>query len=70
MKSFFINIMNMFPYLFLILIYFFLVNIEAKKSNNSYTKNTKLFTNNLDKDSSVSNENNLIISIPVIPFNK
>ena len=66
MKSFLINIKNFLPYLILILIYFFFVNIEARK---------ELKTNNrlvIDKDIKTKTfdiiENKQTIPIEVIPY--
>ena len=69
MKNLFINIKNFSSYLFLILIYFTFINIEARNDH---------FESNPLKRSMKSNEyNNEIIndksfkhSIPIIPFNE
>ena len=70
MKTIFKDIKNFLPYLALIFIYFFFVNIEAKKSRNEnhiLNKNNRN-ENNL-KDNKKENINrNLRISIPVIPY--
>ena len=67
MKSFILNIKNLFPYLLLIAIYFFFVNLEARNSKNSF-RNNILF----DEESNEYNKDvktpNLTISIPVIPY--
>ena len=69
MKSFLNYLKNLIPYLFLISIYFFFINIEAQKSY----YNKKLDGEKID----TSNDNKLDIdkvdvriSIPVIPFNE
>ena len=64
MKSFFVKIKNSIPYFFLIMIYFFFVNIEAK-NNNIHNRS------NDDDSLSIVNEsvdNDKSIRIPVIPF--
>ena len=68
MKSLLINVKNLLPYLFLIVIYFLFINIEARKIyNNSSKENDNKNTSN-DKKSDI-NKVNLRISIPVIPYN-
>ena len=75
MKLLFMKIKNLTPYLLLIIIYFFFINIEARKSRNSYQNNTNS-KNIMRKVNENSNENyNLtdtirIISIPVIPYSE
>ena len=67
MKSLVSIFKNLFPYLFLIAIYFFFVNLEARKEqliNESYNKNMKKNVNKLN------NNINLRISIPIIPYNQ
>ena len=65
-----INIRNLLPYLLLIAIYFFFVNLEAKKEkmqNNNKKVNyekEKVLTKNEIK---IFNKNN-ILEIPVIPY--
>tara|TARA_B100000965_G_scaffold396926_1_gene412654 strand:- start:5686 stop:5907 length:222 start_codon:yes stop_codon:yes gene_type:complete len=69
MKSFILNIKNLFPYLLLIAIYFFFVNLEARNSKNSF-RNNILFdeeSNEYNKDVKTKTPN-LTISIPVIPY--
>ena len=69
MKSFLINVKNLFPYLLLIAIYFFFINIEARKNyKNSTLDSEKIDTNN-DKKLDI-NKVNVRISIPVIPYNE
>ena len=68
MKSLLINVKNLLPYLFLIVIYFLFINIEARKIyNNSSKENDNKNTSN-DKKSDI-NKVNLRITIPVIPYN-
>ena len=60
------NIKNTLPYLLLISIYFFFVNLEAKKDKNS---NLDLEDESITRDyKSVYNEKTLRITIPVIPY--
>tara|TARA_Y100001968_G_C19252903_1_gene665371 strand:- start:384 stop:572 length:189 start_codon:yes stop_codon:yes gene_type:complete len=60
MKLLFINIKNLFPYIFLITLYFLFVNIEASKDYN----NSVL----IKQETSVIDEDVQRISIPVIPY--
>ena len=69
MKSFLINVKNLLPYLFLVFIYFFFINIEARKTYNNSTKENKNINTTNDKISEI-NKVNLRISIPVIPYNE
>ena len=64
MKLVFIKIMNLFPYLLLISIYFFFINIEAR--NNKIIKKVK------EPKEVTSDINNIKqrITIPVYPFNQ
>tara|TARA_B100000965_G_C19323312_1_gene639668 strand:- start:212 stop:412 length:201 start_codon:yes stop_codon:yes gene_type:complete len=64
MKSFFLSIKNLTPYLLLVAIYFFFINIEAKKNNNNLIEIEK--SNNLT-ESNIKNKDSAI-NIPVIPF--
>ena len=70
MKSLLLNIKNLLPYFFLISIYFFFVNIEARNDKSSYIKNSKI--NEIIKDSdelkSDINKTSKRLSIPVIPY--
>ncbi len=72
MKSLFIKIKNLIPYLLLVTIYFIFVNIEAKNDQSGYKKNTKIILNVEENDLMKSNinENSQRIAIPVIPFNQ
>ena len=71
MKSIFIKIKNLIPYLFLIVVYFFFVNLEARnnklKKRNQFNTNNSIELNNIKSDAENSN---LIIKIPVYPYNK
>ena len=61
------NIKSLFPYLLLIAIYFSFINIEARKD-----KSFKINSDNeniFSEDESSNEDNNLRISIPVIPYN-
>ncbi len=63
MKSLLLSIKNLFPYLLLIGVYFFFINIEATRirKNNKRVDINKKYNSNI-KDI------NLRISIPVIPY--
>ena len=71
MKSILLKLRNLLPYLILVTVYFFLVNIEARKDegksqteiNNSEIK----LKNEKKKNSNIINQK---ISIPVIPFSQ
>ena len=67
MKSLVVNIKNLIPYLILIAIYFLFINLEARKVK----ENIDSIDNKIDTSSNISNkkDNNLRISIPVIPYN-
>ena len=62
------NISNLLPYIALIALYFFFINIEAKKNKNSkqIIKNEKMLT----VDEKVLDKKTLRIEIPVIPYNQ
>ncbi len=64
MKSLFVNIKNLIPYLFLIFIYFFFVNIEARKNLDS----TDTLKDNNNEQKTIDSKNNKRIQIPVIPY--
>tara|TARA_Y100001968_G_scaffold263528_1_gene252138 strand:+ start:299 stop:517 length:219 start_codon:yes stop_codon:yes gene_type:complete len=72
MKSIIPRIKNLIPYLFLIGIYFFFVNLEARNDLNTYKRNSKIMTNENDfkEDNADINNKNFTISIPVIPYSK
>tara|TARA_Y100001968_G_C19320144_1_gene698786 strand:- start:391 stop:603 length:213 start_codon:yes stop_codon:yes gene_type:complete len=61
------NIKNLIPYLSLITIYFFFVNLEASNNNNNKEVKTK-YVNSESKPNKIDNQ--LKISIPVIPYKK
>ena len=67
MKSILIKFKNFLPYLTIISIYFFFINIEAQKDQmkiqGSVLKNKSI------KNKSIINDTNIIIEIPVIPYN-
>ena len=71
MKSIFYilkNIRNLLPYFLLIAIYFFFINLEAKKGSNIKLNVEK---NILEHDNKSSYEDEkLKITIPVIPYNQ
>ena len=72
MKKLILNIKNLLPYLLLILIYFFFVNIEAKNDLNRKVENNK---SNLNRKETIGfgsdvNDRSNTISIPVIPYYK
>tara|TARA_B100000965_G_scaffold280778_1_gene238656 strand:- start:238 stop:450 length:213 start_codon:yes stop_codon:yes gene_type:complete len=70
MNAFFINIKNLIPYLFLIVIYFLFVNIEAHKEKTNYKYGNKIQKNNQIKKNNSENKVPVQrIAIPVIPFN-
>ena len=61
------NIKNLLPYLLLISIYFFFVNIEARKEKN--INRIIKEEDNLTIDKSKIDNNTTRITIPVIPYN-
>tara|TARA_B100000700_G_C14953252_1_gene812727 strand:- start:1027 stop:1245 length:219 start_codon:yes stop_codon:yes gene_type:complete len=72
MKSFLINIKNLFPYLVLISIYFFFVNIEARNGKNILEKDNKELNELIEPQVNISNskDKTFTISIPVVPYNE
>ena len=60
------NLKNLLPYLLLIAIYFFFVNLEARKDRNN-NRNIRIETD-LPDDKSSSVDRQLQIRIPVIPY--
>ena len=62
------NIKNLAPYLALISLYFFFVNIEANKNNNSQRSLGK--DRVLSDDSIKGDEKVFRVVIPVIPYNQ
>ena len=69
MKSFLNYVKNLIPYLFLIAIYFFFINIEARKSYNNRTLDSEKIDTNNNNNKLDNNQVNVRISIPVIPYN-
>ena len=68
MKTLILNIKNMIPYLVLIFIYFLFVNIEARKKINILQHKKSNINKDINAENSLNNDN-LKISIPVIPYN-
>ena len=67
-KSVFTSIKDLLPYLLLISIYFFFINIEAR---NEKDKNYKQLVDNELNDNNLNiQDNNIRIKIPIIPYNK
>ena len=60
------NIKNLLPYLLLIAIYFFFVNLEARKDNE--TNRTNENESMLIEEKSTEQNKQQIIKIPVIPY--
>ena len=62
------NIRKHIPYFLLIAIYFFFVNLEAKKDKNKYlnSDNEEIVSD----DRSVFNDKSVRITIPVIPYDQ
>ena len=60
------NIKDLLPYLLLITIYFFFINLEAGNERNNVKMNKKE-TNTPTKNQSITNQQ-IRISIPVIPY--
>ncbi len=68
MKSLYIDIKNLIPYLLLIAIYFFFVNLEAKNDINNIKLNKS--DNESYNDELIVDETINTIRLPVIPFNE
>ncbi len=72
MKYLLSNIKNVFPYLFLISIYFFFINLEARNDISIEGINSKT----IGKDKALNNDylniknRDIRLKIPVIPFQK
>ena len=67
-KSVFKSIKDLLPYLLLISIYFFFINIEAR---NEKDKNNKQQIKNVFNDNNLDVQDKIIrIKIPIIPYNK
>ena len=70
MKSLLLNIKNLLPYLILISIYFFFINIEARNDLSRYKNNLKIkeiIKDTEDVKSDINKKSNRL-SIPVIPY--
>tara|TARA_Y100001968_G_scaffold310932_1_gene332365 strand:- start:156 stop:353 length:198 start_codon:yes stop_codon:yes gene_type:complete len=59
---------NLLPYFIIIAIYFFFINLEARKHNNEKLLIEKM--NNTKDNQSNLNDKNLRLKIPVIPYNQ
>ncbi len=72
MKSILTNIKNLLPYFLLIGIYFFFVNIEARKDleENQNKKTGIIDTKDEDQTKTIINDSGQRISIPVVPYNQ
>ena len=72
MKPIIINIKNLLPYIILIIIYFFFVNIEAQNDQRKSILDKKIIKTIVDnkEDKSKLINTKKRISIPVIPFNQ
>ena len=65
-KNFLKDIKNLLPYFLLIVIYFFFVNLEARKEN---VESQNGENGNIGKvNKSINDNGNLRIKIPVIPY--
>ena len=62
------NLRNLLPYFLLISIYFFFINLEAKKTRNDIRNNAN--KNKIYEYNSNSIDNEMRITIPVIPYEK
>ena len=62
------NLSNLIPYLLLIAIYFFFVNLEARKEKNDDSNPEKETIKK--QDLSIVENESLKIKIPVIPYNQ
>tara|TARA_Y100001968_G_C19309096_1_gene693190 strand:- start:220 stop:435 length:216 start_codon:yes stop_codon:yes gene_type:complete len=71
MKSLFLNIKNIIPYLLLIAIYFFFINIEARNSQNIYKNNKVIGNDKRSKELKMDIKDTITrIEIPVIEYNQ
>ena len=68
MKSIFLNLKNFLPYLIIIIIYFFFVNIEARKEQNNINRKVIEKLDSTPKNSNKTEEKNGTIRIQVIPY--
>ncbi len=62
------NIKNLFPYFLLVSIYFFFVNLEARKDDDENRTIKKVNLQPVNNDN--FSNNNSRIKIPVIPYNQ
>ena len=62
------NLINLMPYLALIALYFFFINIEAKKNKN-FQRSIEVEKNLTDEEGK-SDEKIFKVVIPVIPYNQ
>ena len=72
MKLLLLNIKNSLPYLILVLIYFFFVNLEARNDLNSFPGNSKItgkIKESINDRSEIKNTS-ITISIPIYPYNQ
>ena len=67
-KSVFTSIKDLLPYLLLISIYFFFINIEARNEKDKNYK--KGIDNELKNDKINIQDSNLRLKIPILPYNK
>ena len=68
MKSIFLNLKNFLPYLIIIIIYFFFVNIEARKEQNNINRKVIEKLDSTPKNSNKTEEKNGTIRLQVIPY--
>ena len=69
MKSLFINIKDLLPYLLIVILYFVLVNIEASKNDLRVKENNVNIEENIELiDNKSDYHQNYRITIPVIPY--
>lgn len=75
MKSLFIKLKNIYPYILLVIIYFFFINLEARKQRiinmddkENQIEEIQIKTTQGKKDLSYENKNNSKLTIPVIPY--
>ena len=71
MKSVFIilkNVKNLLPYFLLISLYFFFINLEAKKEKDDIRNTEYKDKSSVNKSNSV--ERDIRITIPVIPYDQ
>ena len=66
MKLIFLNIKNLLPYLILIVIYFFFINLEATKEQQK--KESIIFEKETYIEKSNNKDIDIRMSIPVIPY--